>query len=43
MKEYLIPAILVTATVVAITVMGAFLVALMGEGIDIGDMTYYLG
>ncbi|CFR00983.1 MULTISPECIES: hypothetical protein [Yersinia] len=42
MKEYVIPVILVLATVISITVMALFLMGLMGEGIDIGGMTYYL-
>ena len=42
MKEYLVPGILVLATVIAISEVVAITIALLGNGIKIGDMTYYL-
>lgn len=42
MKEYVIPTILVLATVIAISAVIAITIALLGDGIKIGDMTYYL-
>ncbi|MFQ6292187.1 hypothetical protein ACLMO3_17725 [Yersinia enterocolitica] len=41
-KEYVIPVILVLATVIAISAVIAITIALLGDGIKIGDMTYYL-
>ncbi|CFR07419.1 Uncharacterised protein [Yersinia frederiksenii] len=43
MKEYVIPAILVLATVVAFTAVAVTTFALLGDGVKIGDMTYYIG
>ncbi|MFQ6287550.1 hypothetical protein [Yersinia enterocolitica] len=42
MKEYVIPVVLVLATVIAISAVAAVTIALLGNGIKIGDMTYYL-
>jgi hypothetical protein len=42
MKEYVVPGILVLATVIAISAVVAITIALLGNGIKIGDMTYYL-
>ncbi|CNG80255.1 TPA: hypothetical protein ACHJX8_000520 [Yersinia enterocolitica] len=42
MKEYLVPAILVLATVLVISALIAITIALLGNGIKVGDMTYYL-
>lgn len=42
MKEYVIPTILVLATVIAISAVIAITITLLGDGIKIGDMTYYL-
>ncbi|WP_261368904.1 hypothetical protein [Yersinia rohdei] len=42
MKEYIVPAILVLASVIAISAVAAITIALLGNGIKIGDMTYYL-
>ncbi|CFQ51951.1 Uncharacterised protein [Yersinia frederiksenii] len=42
MKEYVIPVILVLATVIAISAVAVITIALLGNGIKIGDMTYYL-
>ncbi len=42
MKEYVIPIILVLTTVIAISSVVSITIALLGDGIKIGDMTYYL-
>lgn len=42
MKEYVIPVVLVLATVIAISAVAAVAIALLGNGIKIGDMIYYL-
>ncbi|MGP2469146.1 hypothetical protein V1956_11120 [Yersinia sp. 2540 StPb PI] len=42
MKEYVIPAILVLATVIAICAVAAITIALLGDGVKIGGITYYL-
>ncbi|WP_254911746.1 hypothetical protein [Yersinia frederiksenii] len=42
MKEYVIPAILVLASVITISAVVVITIALLGNGIKVGDMTYYL-